>query len=57
MKIQKLSNSKHYKSWAGKGCNTHSQNSQRLAESLTRDLAGNTQFRTFENICEIEIFL
>ncbi|KAF7270287.1 MTOR-associated protein MEAK7 isoform X1 [Rhynchophorus ferrugineus] len=42
MKIQKLSNSKHYKSWAGKGCSTHTQNSQRLAESLTRDLAGDS---------------
>ncbi|XP_066260653.1 MTOR-associated protein MEAK7 [Euwallacea similis] len=39
MKIQKLSNSKQYKSWSSRGCTTHLQNSQRLAESLTKDLA------------------
>ncbi|XP_050297329.1 MTOR-associated protein MEAK7 [Anthonomus grandis grandis] len=40
MKIQRLSNSKQYKSWASRGCQIHTQNSQRLAESLTRDLSG-----------------
>ncbi|KAL1501204.1 hypothetical protein ABEB36_006576 [Hypothenemus hampei] len=42
MKIQKLSNSKQYKSWSSRGCTTHTQNSQRLAESLTKDLAGDS---------------
>ncbi|XP_060536321.1 MTOR-associated protein MEAK7 [Cylas formicarius] len=40
MKIQRLSGTKQYKSWAGRGCMAHAQNAQRLAESLTRDLAG-----------------
>lgn len=40
MKIQKLSSSKQYKSWSNRGCGTHPQNSQKMAESLTKDLAG-----------------
>ncbi|KAG5899547.1 hypothetical protein JTB14_008233 [Gonioctena quinquepunctata] len=38
MKIQKLSNSKQYKSWFSRGCFTLPQNIQRLAESLTHEL-------------------
>lgn len=39
MKIQKLSNTKQFKSWFSRGCFTSAQNIQRLAESLTHDLA------------------
>ncbi|CAG9834864.1 unnamed protein product [Diabrotica balteata] len=39
MKIQKLSNNKQYKTWFSKGCFTLPQNIQRLAESLTHELA------------------
>ncbi|KAJ8928882.1 hypothetical protein NQ314_018488 [Rhamnusium bicolor] len=39
MKIQKLSNTKQFKSWFSRGCFTSSQNIQRFAESLTHDLA------------------
>lgn len=40
MKIQKLSNTKQFKSWHSRGCFTSPQNVQRLAESLTYELAG-----------------
>ncbi|CAG9760271.1 unnamed protein product [Ceutorhynchus assimilis] len=43
MKIQKLSSGKQFKSWSGRGCGAHSQNCQRLAESLSRDLAGQNE--------------
>lgn len=39
MKIQKLGNTKQLKSWFSKGCFTSAQNIQRLAESLTYELA------------------
>jgi hypothetical protein len=39
MKIQKLSNTKQFKTWFSRGCFTSAQNIQRLAESLTHDLA------------------
>lgn len=39
MKIQKLSNTKQFKSWHSRGCFTSPQNVQRLAESLTHELA------------------
>lgn len=39
MKIQKLSNTKQFKSWFSRGCFTSAQNIQRLAESLTYTLA------------------
>lgn len=39
MKIQKLSNTKQFKSWQSRGCFVSPQNVQRLAESLTHDLA------------------
>lgn len=39
MKIQKLSNTKQFKSWFSRGCFTCAQNIQRLAESLTYELA------------------
>ncbi|CAH0550283.1 unnamed protein product [Brassicogethes aeneus] len=38
MKIQKICNSKQYKSWATKGCVISPQNTQRFAESLTNEL-------------------
>lgn len=39
MKIQKLSNTKQFKSWHSRGCFTSPQNVQRMAESLTFELA------------------
>lgn len=39
MKIQKLSNTKQFRSWHSRGCFTSPQNVQRLAESLTFELA------------------
>lgn len=39
MKIQKLGNTKQFKSWFTRGCFTSAQNIQRLAESLTHELA------------------
>lgn len=39
MKIQKLTNTKQFKSWHSRGCSTCPKNIQRLAESLTHDLA------------------
>lgn len=39
MKIQKLTNTKQFKSWHSRGCFTSPQNIQRLAESLTHELA------------------
>ncbi|KAJ8955902.1 hypothetical protein NQ318_005450 [Aromia moschata] len=39
MKIQKLSNTKQFKSWFSRGCFTSAQNIQRFAESLTYELA------------------
>lgn len=39
MKIQKLSNTKQFRSWHSRGCFTSPQNVQRLAESLTHELA------------------
>lgn len=39
MKIQKLSNTKQFKSWQSRGCFISPQNVQRLAESLTHELA------------------
>ncbi|KAJ8951773.1 hypothetical protein NQ317_002169 [Molorchus minor] len=39
MKIQKLSNTKQFKTWFSRGCFTSAQNIQRFAESLTHDLA------------------
>lgn len=39
MKIQKLSNTKQFKSWHSRGCFTSPQNIQRLAENLTHELA------------------
>lgn len=39
MKMQKLSNTKHFKSWFARGCFTSAQNIQRLAESLTHELS------------------
>lgn len=38
MKIQKLSNTKQFKSWSSRGCFTCATNIQRLAESLTHEL-------------------
>lgn len=40
MKIQKMTSTKQFKSWHSKGCFTNPQNVQRLAESLTHELAG-----------------
>lgn len=40
MKIQKVSCTKQFKSWHSRGCYTSPQNVQRLAESLTYELAG-----------------
>lgn len=40
MKIQKVTNTKQFKSWQIRGCFTNPQNIQRLAESLTYDLEG-----------------
>lgn len=39
MKIQKLSNTKQFRSWFSRGCFTSAQNIQRFAESLTHELA------------------
>ena len=39
MKIQKIGNTKQYKSWQSRGCFTSPQNVQRFAESLTHELA------------------
>ncbi|XP_065167245.1 MTOR-associated protein MEAK7 [Atheta coriaria] len=39
MKIQKVSNTKQFKSWHSKGCFTSPQNVQRFAESLIHELA------------------
>lgn len=39
MKIQKLSNTRQFKSWFSSGCFTSAQNIQRLAESLTHELS------------------
>lgn len=39
MKIQKLSNTKQFKTWFSSGCFTSAQNIQRLAESLTHELS------------------
>ncbi|XP_074034548.1 MTOR-associated protein MEAK7 isoform X1 [Leptinotarsa decemlineata] len=39
MKIQKLCNTKQYKSWFSRGCFTLPQNIQRLAENLIHELA------------------
>lgn len=44
MKIQKLSNTKQFKSWFSRGCFTSAQNIQRLAESLTHDLSKGEDF-------------
>lgn len=43
MKIQKLSNTKQYQSWTSRGSFSSPQNVQKFAESLTHDLAENTQ--------------
>lgn len=42
MKIQKLSNSKQFKSWQSRGCFISPQNVQRLAENLTSELSMET---------------
>lgn len=42
MKIQKLSNSKQFKSWHSRGCFISPQNVQRLAENLTSELSTET---------------
>lgn len=39
MKIQKLTNSKQFKTWHSRGCYIHPQNIQRVAESLIYELA------------------
>lgn len=39
MKIQKLSNTKQFRNWHSRGCFISPQNVQRLAESLTHELA------------------
>lgn len=39
MKIQKITNTKQFKSWHSRGCFISPQNIQRLAESLTHELA------------------
>ncbi|XP_071054421.1 MTOR-associated protein MEAK7 [Onthophagus taurus] len=43
MRIQKLSNTKQFKSWQSRGCFISPQNVQRLAECLTHDLAKGDQ--------------